>query len=161
MGQLRTLVFTAALATATLGTSLLTIACGTRAEGRISTVSVLNASITIDPFVRETFGPAPASARPALTARQAWAMYTKVNTSYKTSAIPSNITVYLGLLTLPTGPNGSGPYTAHNELAYGYSWHSCPVSRNPRVKRLPANPCREWNFLDANTGRQIDETWQM
>jgi hypothetical protein len=64
------------------------------------------------------------------------------------------------LFTLPTGPDGTGPYTAHNELAYGYSWLSCPHSTNPRVKKLPPNPCREWNFLNANTGRQIVETWQ-
>jgi hypothetical protein len=26
---------------------------------------------------------------------------------------------------------------------------------------LPANPCVEWNFLDANSGSQIDGTWKM
>ena len=99
-----------------------------------------------------------------MTAQQTWKAYTKVDTGYANSEIPSNVTVRLGFLTLPlgpSGPNGSEAYTAHNELAYGFSWHNCPVSRNPKVKKLPPNPCVEWNFLDANTGRQIDDTWQM
>ncbi len=79
--------------------------------------------------------------------------------------IPSGVmSVRLGLLTLPlgpSGPNGAEAYTAHDELAYGFSWHRYPVSANPRVTKLPPNPCREWNFLDANTARQIDETWQL
>jgi hypothetical protein len=48
-----------------------------------------------------------------------------------------------------------------NELMYGYSWHSCPASHNPRVQKLPSNPCIEWNFLNVSTGRQIDDTTQM
>jgi len=71
--------------------------------------------------------------------------------------------VDIGLLTLPigpSGPNGSEIYTVHNQLVYGYSWHQCPASRNPKVKKLPPNPCIEWLFLNANTGYQIDETFQ-
>lgn len=120
-------------------------------------------AITIDPNVGETFTPAPPSADPALTAGQAWAAYTKVDTSYRNSAIPANVSAHLGFLTLPVGPVGPGGsevYTAHNELVYGYSWHNCPASRNPKVQELPPNPCIEWNFLNANTGHQIDETWQ-
>ena len=127
-------------------------------------VSTVTGTIIIDPTIGEIFAPAPASARPALTAEQAWARYTRVDRSYRRSAIPSNMTAHLGLLTLPLGPSGPGgseAYTAHNELVYGYSWHNCPVSRNPRVKKLPSNPCIEWNFLNANTGQQIEETWQM
>jgi hypothetical protein len=68
------------------------------------------------------------------------------------TTIPSNVTVQLGLLTLPAGPanadtsglvtsNGTA-YTALNELAYGYSWHSCPMSTLPNAT-LPPNPCIE------------------
>jgi hypothetical protein len=142
---------------------VLTAGCGAPAPVRAHVASAVPATITIDPQVGETFAPAPSSAAPAMTAQQAWAAYTQVNTSYSDSAIPSTVTVQLGLLTLPlgsTGPGGSEAYAAQNELVYGYSWHSCPASRNPNVQTLPPNPCIEWNFLDANTGRQIDETWQ-
>jgi hypothetical protein len=144
------------------GTGLLAAGCGTLPHA--GTAAAVTAIITIDPAIGETFAPAPAAAKPALTAQQAWAKYTHVDKSYRSAAIPSNVTAHLGLLTLPLGPSGPGgseAYTAHNELVYGYSWHSCPVSRNPRVKKLPPNPCIEWNFLNASTGRQIEETWQM
>jgi hypothetical protein len=142
---------------------LLAAGCGTPVPARAYTASAVTATITVDPQVGETFAPAPADAAPALTAQQAWANYTQVDTSYSDSAIPSNVTVQLGLLTLPLGPEGPGgakAYTAQNQLVYGYSWHNCPASRNPNMQTLPPNPCIEWNFLDASTGRQIDETWQ-
>jgi hypothetical protein len=76
------------------------------------------------------------------------------------TVLPSLIHAQLGLLTLPTGPGGTGPYTAHNELTYGYSTPSACTTRNPWVI-FPRNArCIGWEFLDANTGRQIDETWQ-
>ncbi len=159
---------------AALGLSAVLIAvvgCGTaRSAGRQETVHVtggeatLTKTIVIDPHVGETFTPATPGAAPALTAQQAWAAYTRVDTSYSNSAIPPNVIAHLGFLTLPVGsvgPGGSEAYTAHNELVYGYSWHNCPASRNPKVPKLPPNPCIEWNFLNANTGQQVDETWQM
>ena len=149
MKPVATPVVTTAIALGIAGTGLLAAGCGTLA--RAHTVSTVTVTITIDPAIGETFAPAPAGAEPALTAQQAWAKYTHVDRSYRNPAIPSDVTTHLGLLTLP--------YTAHNELVYGYSWHSCPASRNPRVKKLPSNPCIEWNFLNASTGQQIDETW--
>jgi hypothetical protein len=63
-------------------------------------------------------------------------------------------------LTLPTGPDGTGPYTAHDELTYGYSTPSACMVTNPRVL-LPRNArCISWNFLDANSGNQIESTFQ-
>ena len=156
------LAITTAIALGAAGTGLLAAGCGTLP--RAHTASAVTVPITIDPTIGETFAPAPAGDKPALTAQQAWATYTHVDRSYHNSAIPSNVTAHLGLLTLPLGPSGPGgseSYTAHDELVYGYSWHNCPVSRNPRVKKLPPNLCTEWNFLNANTGHQIDETWQM
>ncbi len=137
--------------------------CGTAKRVQFAHVSTVASPITIDPTAGEVFAPAPADASPAMTAQQAWAAYTRVDTSYTTSTIPSNVTVEIGLLTLPlgpSGPNGTEAYTANNELVYGFNWHNCPVSRNPKEQTLPANPCIEWNFLDASTGKQIDETWQ-
>jgi hypothetical protein len=130
-------------------------------HARTVNVFKVTAPITIDPHVGETFTPAPSGATPRLTAQQAWAKYAKVAGIKPT--IASGVAVRLGLLTLPigpTGPHNSTAYIAKNELVYGYSWHSCPVSTGLRVTKLPRNPCIQWNFLNANTGRQIDETWQ-
>ena len=154
-----------------LGVSVVLIAvvgCGTtRSADRHLSASAAAASgrrtITIDPHVGETFAPAPASAAPQLTAQQAWARYTR-RTGDDHTAIPSFVRVQLGLLTLPigpTGPGGSEAYTAHNELAYGYSSPSGCLSMNPRVLFPPGAHCIRWDFLDANTGKQIDSTWQV
>jgi len=162
MKPVATQIITTAIALGITGADLLAAGCGT--PPRAHTVSTVTATITIDPANGEIFAPAPADAEPALTAQQAWAKYTQVDRGYRSPAIPPGVTAHLGLLTLPIGPSGPGgseAYTARNELVYGYSWHSCPVSRNPRVKKLPRNPCIEWNFLNASTGQQIDESWQL
>lgn len=124
-----------------------------------------HAAITIDPQIGETFAPAPASAKPRLTAQQAWARYTGE------TVIASGIRVRLGLLTLPVGPadapgtgdlpkfNGEA-YTALNELAYGYSAPRGCVTMNPRLLPPPGAQCLYWEFLNANTGKQIDSTEQ-
>jgi len=52
-------------------------------------------------------------------------------------------------------------YAALNDVVYGHSWHACPASRNPHMATLPANPCIEWSFLDANSCAQIYDTFQM
>jgi hypothetical protein len=130
------------------------------------------AIITIDSQIGITFGPAPETAAPKLTALQAFKRYERVGEITQLPSIPANVTVKLGLLTVPVGPadapgastltkkNGIA-YTVLNHLAYGYSWHRCPASGNPFVHTLPANPCIDWNFVDANTGKQIIETYQM
>jgi hypothetical protein len=125
--------------------------------------TVVLKTITIDPDVGETFAPAPPSAKPRLTAQQAWARYMRQLGYPHHTALPSFIRAQLGLLTLPIGPSGLGgseAYTAHNELTYGYSTPSGCETRNPRVM-FPRNAhCIRWEFLDANTGREIDGTWQ-
>jgi hypothetical protein len=107
-------------------------------------------TITIDASVGEVFAPPPTPAQPALTAGEAWLHYAKLNGSL-VSSMPSMIDAQLGLLSLPP--------TAENELAYGYSWDSCPVS-TVDGSALVGTPCIEWLFLDADSGRQIDDTWQ-
>jgi hypothetical protein len=129
-----------------------------------------HATITIDPQVGDTFAPAPASATPKLTAQQAWARYMR-HIGNARVVIPSTVHVQLGLFTLPVGPatapgtshltkvNGEA-YTAYNELAYGYSSPSGCVTLNPRLMAPPGARCLYWDFLDANTGLQIDSTYQ-
>jgi hypothetical protein len=129
----------------------------------------LTATLTIDPNIGETFAPAGPGAAPKLTAQQAFAMQRRRN-GRSVIPIPSGVTVKLGLLTILAGP--TNPHTGHvvtkdgiayaalNELAWGYSWHWCPMSRNPFRPGRVQGPCTRWNFLNANTGREIDENWQ-
>jgi hypothetical protein len=130
-------------------------------------------TIMINPQIGMTFAPAPTSAAPKLTGQQAWAQYLRHLASPHTG-IPSGVHVQLGLLTLPVGPaslpgtnglpkSGGKAYTALNELAYGYSSPSggsgC-ATLNPRLTPPPDARCISWTFLGANTGEQIDSTWQ-
>lgn len=123
-------------------------------------------TITIDPQTGLTFAAAPSSAAPRLTAQQAWARFTRHK-----SPIPSDVHAHLGLLTSPVGP-ATAPgtshlvkargeaYTALNELVYGYSSSSGCVTMNPRLLPPPDARCIFWEFLDANTGQQIEGTYQ-
>jgi len=127
------------------------------------------ATITIDPQIGETFALAPSSATPRLTAQQAWQRYAEQAHSSR-ATIPSFVTARLGLYTLPVGPVGPGTghlvqrngeaYTALNQLVYGFSSPSGCVSTDPYVTFPPDAHCIEWTFLNANTGKMIDSTWQ-
>jgi hypothetical protein len=159
-------------------------ACGSRpapgttvhigAEADTTTPAV----ITINPANGETFTPT-SSGNPALTASQAWADFAQLN-NWGSTEIPAGTTAQLGLLTLPAGSadapgagnltqSGGEAYTALNQLAWGFSSKQCgpvlppaPVpgsSTSPAPAPTPSN-CVEWLFLDANTGAQIDLTWQ-
>jgi hypothetical protein len=131
----------------------------TNSPARAGTANSIASTVTIDPTVGETFAPPPPSAVAGMTAQDAWTHYAAQNGSDATT-IPSGVSVQLGQLTLPDGPgpDGSMRYTANNELAYGYNWHSCPAST--LTPPSDNDPCIEWLFLDANTGQQIDQTWQ-
>lgn len=158
--------FNRAIVVGVLATTTLA-GCGTRQPAHSERVAAAHKSSVVSLGANgsgqeRTFMPAPAGAKPKLSAQQAWARYTKVDTTYTTAAIPRNVSVHLGVLTIPigpTGPNGTEAYLVHNKLVYGYSWHSCPPSTSGAT--LPPNPCIEWNFLNANTGHQIVETFQM
>jgi hypothetical protein len=125
-------------------------------------------TVTIDSNIGETFAPAPQDATPKLTAEQAFAQQRRRNG--RSVIPPSGVTVKLGLLTILAGP--TNPHTGHvvskdgivyaalNERAWGYSWHWCQMSRNPLRPVRVRGPCTRWNFVDANTGLEINETWQ-
>ncbi len=142
-----------------------------QAPARAATHAAVPAPITIDAQLGETFAPAPRSAAPALTAQQAWLRYAH-HVGSKVTTIPSHTTVRLGLYTQPAGPaflpgtsrlpkSHGEAYIALNQLAYGYSWHSCPLYvGGPGMLPPPPTPCIEWLFLDANTGQMIIDTWQ-
>jgi hypothetical protein len=154
-------VITGALVLGLVGAVLLIFVPRTKgADGSDRVAIPVTTTITIDPAIGETFIPPPQAALPGLTPEEAWAGFAKLNGSSVTD-IPVEVTVSLGLLTLPVGtvPGGEMVYTAQNQLAYGFSWHSCPPST---LEAAPSSegPCTQWLFLDASTGEQIDQTWQ-
>jgi hypothetical protein len=142
---------------------------GTSTSQRPARTARLVATVTIDANIGETFAPAPKDSAPKLTAQQAFAQQRRRN-GRTVIPIPAGVTVRLGLLTILAGP--TNPHTGHvvtkdgiayaalNELAWGYSWRWCPMSRNPLRPGRVRGPCTRWNFLDASTGREIDENWQ-
>jgi hypothetical protein len=69
---------------------------------RVVHVPPWTAAVPVDLGAGEYFAPPPVGAELGLTARQAWARYTKVNTSYRGPAIPRNVSVRLGVLTTST-----------------------------------------------------------
>ena len=142
-----------------VGVTVVTVA-GCAPARKVANATAVRKTITIDPQVGETFAPAPASARPRLTAQLAWARYMRQLGYPHRTALPSVIRVRLGLLTLPTGPGGTGPYTARDYLTYGYSTPSACVTMNPRVLLPRDARCIRWEFLDANTGAEIEGTLQ-
>lgn len=127
-------------------------------------------TIIIDPQAGEKFAPAPAADTAKLTAQQAWAHYMRHLANPRTG-IPANTHAALGLLTLPAGPadapgssnlstSGGQAHIALGELAYGYSAPSACMTINPRLVAPPNARCVSWTFLNADTGQQIDSTYQ-
>jgi hypothetical protein len=133
---------------------------------RVITASAVRTTITIDADYGATFAPPPVNAAPALTAQQAWAQFIQQASGSSNTAIPSTVTVQLGLFTLPIGPdcgttcsgdpvqNGIA-YTALNQLAYGYSSPGDTCVRGNSANPLPDVKCTDWLFVDANTGHMI------
>jgi hypothetical protein len=126
--------------------------------GRVQAIRAMAVSsmITVDPGIHETFAPPPDTV-PAMTAREALDAFERKHVS-----IPDFVTVQLGLLTLPVGPDcgreceyhnivqGKMVYTVLNKLVYGFSRRVCPAGSD-----RPAWQCTQWDFIDANTGIYI------
>ncbi|HEY7281436.1 MAG TPA: hypothetical protein VID47_07555, partial [Actinomycetota bacterium] len=169
------------VAVAVAGSAILLIAFGGggRAPGHSPTPSSGHTQVegssptpgteVIDPAGPEVFAPAPATARPRLSAEEAWALFAR--RIHAPTTIPANVTAHLGLLTFPIGPIGPGgavEYHAKNLLVYGFSSPSCGPRTNPlpppnsTVSPQPESlgTCTFWTFLDADTAREIDETTQ-
>jgi hypothetical protein len=136
---------------------------------RVITASAVRTTITItiNRDYGATFAPPPVNvSAPALTAQQAWAQFIQQASGSSNTAIPSDVTVQLGLFTLPIGPdcgatcsgdpvqNGIA-YTALNQLAYGYSSPGDTCVRGNSANPLPDVKCTDWVFVDANTGHMI------
>jgi len=153
----------------TLATVAAGLFAGIRASRSPARPTTVTEAITIDPNIGQTFAPAPTDAAPKLTARQAFARHRQLN-GRDAMPIPQGVTVKLGLLTILAGPtnprtgtvvtrNGVA-YAALNELAWGYRWQWCPMSKSPAAPGRARCACTRWAFLNAGTGREIAETWQ-
>lgn len=115
-------------------------------------------TVVVAPAIPETFTPTP-MATSKLTSDQAFHVFAELTGSTRSSPA-AGVTVQLGQLTLPVGAGDPGAYLANQELVWAYSWASCPTSTIPGVSTPPSSPCVEWMFLDADTGKLVDQTWQ-
>lgn len=117
----------------------------------------VSSTIIVDPGIHETFASPPSDPAPAMTAQEALDAFERKHVS-----IPDYVTVQLGLLTLPVGPDcgpecehnnivqGDMVYTVLNKLVYGFSRRVCPAASH-----RPDWQCTQWDFIDANTGIYI------
>lgn len=176
----------AAVAGAATTVLLSVAACASQPAGTVrmqpapSTSRIAAGTIEINADTGVTFTPTSGSATaPAMTAAQAYAGFAALN-NWASTDIPGYVTVQLGSLTAPVGPagapgtrslatSGGEAYTALNEQTWAFSWKECPPVLPPApVPGTTATPvatpapssCVAWLYLDANTGKQIEQTWQ-
>ena len=102
------------------------------------------------------FDPPPQNAGPHLSASQPVAAFEKLAPDFD----PSGVTAQLGRFTDAVG---DGTYTVNDQLAWGLSWHECPVVAGgenglPPPATLPS--CTRWLFLDAITEQMLESRWQ-
>ena len=110
--------------------------------------SASSSPIVISAPVAEVLTPTP-DAHAALTAVQAWSRYSR-KVGHPQTSVPTRLRVVLGRLTLP-------PQFSHRLVwAYAYGPIGC-------ISTLPTSTPPtgiEWTFLDAGTGRMLEETCQ-
>lgn len=79
--------------------------------------------------------------------------------------LPAGTSVQLGRLTLPVGAGAPGQYNAKDQLVYAFTWRQCAPNIGPFDPTSPsASPsdstyCTAWLFVDAETGKMVDQTW--
>jgi hypothetical protein len=99
---------------------------------------------------------APPNASPLLTAKQALSRFQAVDRAFR---LPTDSAIWLGTYTAAVG---DGTYRFQNRLAYGIRSHQCFASPNPFFTGSSAAPasCTRWLFLDANTGKMLEDVAQ-
>ncbi len=116
---------------------------------------VVTRTLVLDlPMNTERFEPPPADAKPALTPEQAIAAFRIVDPAFK---MPPDATVWLGSYTAAVG---DGSFRFDHRLAWGVRYHECLPPQHP----VPSDfvvPCIRWLFLDANTGRMLEDLAQL
>jgi len=156
-------VITGALGLAMLAAGLVAVRTSVASAQAIADARVAT-KVTVNPGI--TFAPPPSNAAPGLTAAQAFATWSPG------TAVPSDVSVQLGLLSVLVGPDcgaecengnivqGGMVYSALNQLAYGFEWSTSCLSLGPDAPQQPPGGCIQWNFIDANTGHQIIVAYQ-
>jgi len=153
------LVVTSALGLAVLAVSLVAVwtSIDRLKDIRALAVKTTITLATLQPGLHETFAPPPADAVPTMTAREALDNFER-----RYVPIPDDVTVQLGLFTLPVGPDcgpeceyhnivrGDLVYSWLNKLVWGFSSRVCPAGSD-----RPAWQCTQWDFIDANTGEYV------
>jgi hypothetical protein len=118
-------------------------------------------TVTIDSDIGETFTPQPGNAAAApMSAQGAYHAFSGRTT------IPAGITYQFGTLTLPVNArNSHAPteYTYRDRPVWAFSYAACESGFGSTRDGQTAAPefCgTEWNFLDAASGKQLDQTVQ-
>lgn len=131
-------------------------AASQRSHAAATAVAAVVSSAELDPTDGLTLAPpsdAMPTSSPMLSADDAWSIYSS-SAGTPESSVPSRLSVELGALTLPVsdlGPTDSREYVANNELVYAYYLDAGCLSTLPTDN----TQCREWTFLDANSGQHI------
>ena len=157
------ITITAALGLAVLGAALAAVRTSVADAQAIADARAAT-KVTVNPGI--TFAPPPSNAAPPLTAAQTFATWSPG------TAIPSDVSVQLGLLTVVVGSDcgaecengnivqGGMVYSALNQLAYGFEWSTSCINLGLNAPPPPPGSCIQWNFIDANTGHQIIVAYQ-
>lgn len=166
------LVASAAAATGATVVALTVVTDGSRGSGTGDSSSSraalaepgVNASPSATLHGGETFRPDASGRAPQLTAGQAWADY-QTSTSSAVTPLPADAQVYLGDLTIPVDPQdptANRSYRAKDAFAYGYELpDNCAPVVLPSGASSSAHPglCTAWVFLNADTGKIIEVTY--
>jgi len=123
------------------------------------TAPLVQKTIELANHAGHEFAAPPADAAPKLTVQQAVDTYT----GQSNFQVPDGVSVALGLLTRPIGPD-IGPssqkgdavingiaYEFYERLAYGFM-----RDFRPPGSTLPDWKGQQWLFLDANTGQHLE-----
>jgi hypothetical protein len=117
--------------------------------------------VTLEPTIHDTFAPIAVEST-AISALGAWEQYVAAQgDGQSATSLPADITTQLGLLTVPSssnGPQADWTYTVQNRLVWAYSSPSGCLTTMPGA--TPSGACRQWIFLDANTGGFVFGTFQ-
>jgi len=141
------------LASACAGSSLRPRAAGSDTTSPTASPTSITSTIVLDPPQNTESFASPGNDQPQLTSGEALAAFEAVDTEF---SLPADATSYLGLYTAAVG---DGTYRFQGQLAWGFTWQECA---DPRAEVSPGTtlPCKEWLFLDANTGEMLEATWQ-
>ena len=98
--------------------------------------------------------PSADSINQAFTADEALQAFKVVDPRYTAA---DGATAVLGSYTAPSGPD---TYRFQDRLAWGFkTTTTCPPSPNRYDSQSPPGECTDWLFLDARTGKMLEETF--